>query len=262
MHKPIYSDPDEQDIKSWDLPFVEDDMPPPAEQTNALNRRSDWKYEPPESADEDIAPPTAEEIEAIRQQAYEEGFAEGKAEGLEKGLAEGQEKGYEEGFAKGQQAGHEAGFEQGKTEGDALVERWQSLMETLHDPVAKVERSVESELVRLAVSLARAVIRSEVKTNQDLIFQALSEGLKVLPIQEQQYQIHLHPDDLALVRQHFSEEDIENHHWVLIESPNMTPGGCDISTSNNAVDVSVERRCRDVLDKFLLEQGLGRGDDD
>jgi flagellar assembly protein FliH len=44
--------------------------------------------------------------------------------------------------------------------------------------------------------------------------------------------------------------------WNLVEAPAMERGGCDITTAQNAVDVSIERRCRDVIDKFLLNQGL------
>ena len=40
------------------------------------------------------------------------------------------------------------------------------------------------------------------------------------------------------------------------QAPAMERGGCDITTVQNAVDVSIERRCRDVIDKFLLNQGL------
>ncbi|MEP2602018.1 MAG: FliH/SctL family protein, partial [Paraglaciecola sp.] len=105
-------------------------------------------------------------------------------------------------------------------------------------------------------SLARGVIRSEVKTNHDLIFQALSEGLKVLPIQEKHYQIRLHPDDIERVNNHFSEEEITKHRWDLVAAPELSAGGCEIVTDANAVDISVERRVRDVIDKFLLEQGL------
>ena len=61
-----------EDAKGWDLPHVDEQDTIDDGKTNALNRRSDWKYEPPEEPEE-IKPPTAEEIEAIRQAAYEEG---------------------------------------------------------------------------------------------------------------------------------------------------------------------------------------------
>ena len=64
------STPDDEfnEAKSWDLPFLSDEKSTQdLQRTNALNRRSDWKYEPPEPEEEEILPPTAEEIEAIRQ---------------------------------------------------------------------------------------------------------------------------------------------------------------------------------------------------
>ncbi|QHJ13599.1 Flagellar assembly protein FliH [Paraglaciecola mesophila] len=255
-----YNDSEQdKDISAWDLPFVEDQSKADSTTTNALNRRSNWKYEPPENQadeEEEFSPPTAQEIESIREAAQGEGFEAGKQEGLEKGHQEGFEQGKEQGFEQGLEEGRAQGLAEAQETIHQQLESWQSLLSTLHQPVALVEDALQKELVSLAVSLAKSVIRAEVKTNSDIIFNALSEGLKALPINEKQYQIHLHPEDLALVTVHFSEQEIEKHGWQLVEAPNLSQGGCDIVTQSNAVDVSIERRVKDVLDKFLLEQGL------
>ncbi|MGS2720429.1 flagellar assembly protein FliH [Paraglaciecola aestuariivivens] len=245
-----------ENVKAWDLPFVEDShLKDENKPTNALNRKSDWKYEPPEEP-EDIQPPTAEDIEAIRAAAHAEGFAQGQQEGYDKGYAAGLEKGHQEGLEKGLEEGTSQGLATGEEQIQQQISSWVALIDALQNPVAQVEQNLEKELVLLAVSLAKGVIRAEVKTNQDLIFQALREGLKALPIQEKHYQICLHPDDITLLKNHFSEEDIAKHNWDLVESAELSPGGCEIVTQTNAVDVSIERRCKDVIDKFLLEQGL------
>lgn len=247
----------ELDIKSWELPYVEDKRQADTGKTNALNKRSDWKYEPPEPEPE-IVPPTAEEIEAIRKAAHEEGYAEGRQQGLAQGLQEGREQGLCEGHEQGQADGYKEGYASGQQQIELELTSWQQLVEQMQNPVAQVEQQLQQELVRLAVILARSVVGCELVTNQDMIFQALSEGLKVLPVQQNSYQIHLNPDDLKLVKQHFSAEDIAKHHWQLIEAPQLSRGGCDITTDANAVDYTLERRARDVLDKFLLEQGLAQ----
>lgn len=247
---------DEQ-FKAWDLPYVEDtnQVEHDKNTTNALNRKSNWKYEPPE-AETEILPPTAEEIEAIRTAAHAEGFAQGHKDGHAQGAEEGLSKGHEEGFAKGLEEGTTQGLATGEEQVQQLLSNWTALIDSIQNPVANVEQALEKELVLLAVSLAKGVIRSEVKTNTDLIFQALSEGLKALPIQEKHYQIHLHPDDIELVNDHFSPEEITKHRWELMASPELSVGGCEIVTQSNAVDITVERRVKDVIDKFLLEQGL------
>jgi flagellar assembly protein FliH len=246
----------DEEFQAWDLPYVEDiNQEMVNNKTNAFNRRSNWKYEPPEPEIE-ILPPTAEEIEAIREAAYTEGFSQGQQEGHAQGAEVGLIKGHEQGFTKGLEEGITQGLVSGEEQVQQHLDSWVSLLDSLQNPVANVDKELEQELVLLAVSLAKGVIRSEVKTNIDLIFQALSEGLKALPIQEKHYQIYLHPDDIKLVNDHFSSEEIAKHHWEFIESPELSAGGCEIVTQSNAVDVTVERRVKDVIDKFLLEQGL------
>lgn len=246
----------EQEIKAWDLPYVEDtNLTENDSTTNAFNHKPNWKYEPPEPEIE-ILPPTAEEIEAIRASAHAEGFAQGHKEGHAQGAEEGVSQGLEEGLAKGLEEGTTQGLASGEEQVQQHLANWTSLIDSIQNPVEKVEQELEKELVLLAVSLAKGVIRNEVKTNTDLIFQALSEGLKALPIQEKHYQIHLHPSDIELVNNHFSPEEIDKHRWDLIESPQLSAGGCEIVTKSNAVDISIERRVKDVIDKFLLEQGL------
>ncbi len=244
-------------VKTWDIPYLGEQDKYAADGTNALNRRSDWVYEPPEPEPE-IEPPTAEEIEAIRQAAREEGLEEGMKQGLEQGLQQGLEQGLEQGHAEGLEKGYAEGVAKAEEDISQQIAKWQELMNHLHKPVSRVEKELERELVLLATSLAKAVIKVEPSLSENMLLQALTEGLKALPINEQRYQIQLHPDDLALIKAHYGNEYIEQHGWQLMESPQMQPGGCDISTQNNAVDVSVERRVRDVIDKFLLEQGLNQ----
>ncbi|NMH59626.1 flagellar assembly protein FliH [Alteromonas ponticola] len=245
-------------IKKWDLPFVEGTKTEEEEKrTNALNRTSDWKYEPPEEdEDEEIAPPTAQEIEAIRQAAYDEGHQEGKQIGFDEGKAEGVEAGHKQGHEEGFAEGEKQGLESGQQQIDEQIKAWQQLSDQLDVPLKQVNEEVRKQLVQLALTLARSVIRTEIKTNDDIIFQALSDGLKALPINEKQYQLQMHADDIARIKSHYSDEEIASKNWQLVENPSMQPGGCEIITSQNAVDVSIDRRVRDVIDKFMFEQGI------
>ena len=75
---------DEEAFRAWALPYVEASTQADPSTTNAFNRKPTWKYEPPEIA-EQILPPTAEEIEAIREAAHAEGFSQGHNEGHAQG---------------------------------------------------------------------------------------------------------------------------------------------------------------------------------
>jgi flagellar assembly protein FliH len=241
------------EAKTWDLPTVNSDVEDTA--TNALNKSRTWKYEPPE-VEEEVKPLTAKDIEEIRAAAYEEGFALGKEEGYAEGLDLGKQEGLEQGVAEGKEQGLAEGMQAGQEQMEELARSWQSIIEQAANPLAQVNKELESELVILAIKLAKAVINVEVSTQQDVILSAISEGIKVLPIQESQYQFQMNPVDVAMVKGHFGDEVIEKNHWLLVENPSIERGGCELSTQNNAVDMSIERRTADVFNQFLNAQGL------
>lgn len=251
-----FSEDELNHAKAWDLPFVENPKSQQdIEKTNALNFRADWKYEPPEE-EEEILPPTAQEIEDIRQAARDEGYAEGKAEGFAKGEVEGKEQGLIEGRELGHAEGLAQGLEEGKVHSETQAEVWLQLISNMHDPLAQANDETRDQLVKLAVTLAKSVIKTEVTTNPQVILQALNEGMRALPINQNKYHIQMNPEDIALVTEELGETLIAEKGWQFIEAPTLQRGGCDIATEHNAVDVSIERRCRDVIDKFLINQGL------
>ncbi len=244
-----------QQAKPWPIPEV---TPAPKveveEKTNLLNRREDWVYEPPEEEVE-ISPPTAEEIEAIRQAAYDEGFQQGKEEGTAQGQQEGLVLGKEQGYQEGYSTGEQAGMDTGRHTVEALIEQWQSLLTHMQTPTDAVNEATREQLTLLAVTLARAVVMCEVQTNHNVIKQALAEGMKALPVNEQEYHIHAHPDDLSILQAQMSKDDAPQR-WHFVAAPGMQRGGLEIVTANNAVDVTLERRLRQVLDQFLVNQGV------
>ena len=244
------------DAQLWNLPSVDDEEAKLDGATNALNRpKNKWKFEAPE-AEEEIKPLTAKDIEQIRAQAYQEGLASGHQEGFTKGHEEGLVQGKEVGIAQGSEEGLSAGKLASKEKADAQMLALGSILDSLSAPLKSVSHEVKNELVILAISLAQAIIKTQVDVDPQVILHAIEEGMKTLPLHETQYQISLHPDDLALVTEHFTSQTIHDNKWQLIASSKLTRGGCYIHTSNNAVDVSIERRSEQVFMQLLLNQGL------
>ena len=250
---------DKSDLESaetWDLPYVEDPNNPIEERpTNALNLRSGWKYEPPEQ-EEEILPPTAEEIEAIRAAAYEEGFAEGKAEGHQQGREAGLESGKQEGLESGFAEGKAQALEEGQQQAAEILATFESVINQLHTPLEQINEEVKKQVTLLATTLARSVIQTELTTNEQVILTALENGLNALPINETQLHILLNPEDIPLINQYYTAEKIAEKGWTITEKPSLERGGCEVVSKNNAVDVSVERRTRDVIDGFLVSHGI------
>jgi len=239
----------------WSIPHVEEtDKASDENKTNALGKKSTWKYEPPEEIIvEEPEPLTAEEIEEIRQAAHEEGFNQGKEDGYAKGYEEGLSAGHKEGLTTGHEEGKATGIEEGKEVIDTLAQEWQVLIQQLHTPLAKVEKNIEEQILHLVVQLTQAITLQEGKTNPDIITAAIGEGIKVLPSQESNTQILVHPDDIKIVEEQFGNGYIIEQGWKILAAPQLERGSCQIENSTSNVDLSIKSRMTEVLESFLQD---------
>lgn len=238
----------------WDLPNVESALSEEEEKkTNAIGKPRAWRYEPPEAPEPEPVPLTAEEIDEIRQAAYDEGFNQGKEEGFSKGYDEGKAQGHEEGLKSGHEEGVSTGLEQGKSTIDELANQWQSQIEQLHAPLASVEKNIENQLLELVVQLTEAVVLQEAKTNPDIVMTAIAAGIKALPSQDIQTQIMLNPADIKIVEQQFGEQYIQDQGWRLLAAPQLEQGSCQIENSTSNIDLRVKSRLKQVLESFLQD---------
>jgi flagellar assembly protein FliH len=172
---------------------------------------------------------TVNEIEAMQQQAYDEAFAQGKADGYQQGHAEGYEagakKGYDDNAAQLQQQG----------------EAFNRLLEALSEPLKALDEEVEKELVKLSMGLASQIIRRELKTDPGEVIAAVREAIAVLPLSSQKVSLFLHPEDSVLVRKVLKLDDMSPA-WNIVDDPLITRGGCKIDTDVSHVDATVENR--------------------
>ena len=243
-----------EQVDTWSVPNVQSDIEEVQGQTNALGKSRNWRYEPPEESNvADPVPLTAQDIEDIRQAAFDEGFSQGKADGFAKGFEEGKVSGHEEGLSTGHEKGVAQGLAEGKETSDQQVAAMQALIEQLHQPLLNVEKNVEAQLLQLVVQLTQAVTKHEAKTNPDILLSAIAEGIKALPGQESQTQILLNPQDIKLVEQQFGASHIKEQGWRLLAAPQLSPGSCQIENSTSNIDLSVKSRLNEVLESFLQE---------
>ena len=243
-----------EQVDTWSVPNVQSDVKEAEGQTNAFGKSRNWRYEPPEESNvAEPVPLTAQDIEDIRQAAFDEGFSQGKADGFAKGFEEGKVTGHEAGLSTGHEEGVAQGLAEGKETSDQQVAAMQALIEQLHQPLLNVEKNVEAQLLQLVVQLTQAVTKHEAKTNPDILLSAIAEGIKALPGQESQTQILLNPQDIKLVEQQFGASHIKEQGWRLLAAPQLSPGSCQIENSTSNIDLSVKSRLNEVLESFLQE---------
>jgi len=190
-------------------------------------------WEPPEIGDEGLRParrlPTAAEIEAIEEQARQNGF----------------EAGYAEGHEVGRQEAEKAARAKADKQLRETVAKLESLAGGLTDPLAEAADQLEPELLALTVALARKVLGAELETRPERIEQVLHQTLAQLPGRHQEVRVHVHPDDRSLLEEYAQSLDARVH-WVA--DTNLARGGCRVEAGAASVDASLERRLQQAVD--------------
>lgn len=171
--------------------------------------------------------PTAEELEAIRLQARAEGYAEGHAEGFAQGQAEGRHRMDERAAELG------------------------ALIQALEQPFREMDREVEEQLTRLAVLLARQIIRRELHIDDGQIVAVVREALGLLPVNARHIRVLLNPEDAALVRAHVAGVD---EAWSLVEDSSISRGGCQVISASSRIDSTLERRFNQLAAQLLGDE--------
>ena len=179
---------------------------------------------------ESVKPLTLDELEAIRQDGYNEGFAVGEKDGFHAGQIK---------------AKHESELIL-----QAKLQRLEQLMGQLLTPIAEQDQQIEHVLVQLVSHISRQVIRRELQCDSSQLKGVLSEALKLLPMGAGNVRIHINGQDFELVKA-LRERHEEN--WRILEDAQLQPGGCRIETEHSQIDASVETRLEQAM-KQLFEQ--------
>jgi flagellar assembly protein FliH len=225
-------------VDRWALPSfdaqveepVEDDVPAEEPAPAPVEAEDQDAGQVEEIAIEDVKPLTLDELEAIRQDAYNEGFATGEKDGFH------------------------AGQIKARQEADAAlalkINSLEKLMTQLFDPIAEQDQQMEVAMVRLVSHMVREVIQRELQIDSSQIRQVLREALKLLPMGADNVRIQVNPQDFETIR---ALRERHEESWRILEDDSLLPGGCRIESEHSRIDASVETRMAQAL-KQLFEQ--------
>ncbi|XOZ33887.1 flagellar assembly protein FliH [Halomonadaceae bacterium KBTZ08] len=205
-----------------------------------------------EVEEEAVQPLTAEQLEAIhneaREEGYNAGFESGKTEGMDQGAREGYRVGYDEGHAAGREAGEQQGLEEGREQVRQQEQRLQQIMDTLVHPIRQEEEATEAALLNLVMALSRSVIHRELQLDSAQIGSIVRRAIHSLPDSDSDMRIRVHPDDAEMVRQ--AIEGVASHATVAPDDQ-ILPGGCSVENNRSLVDYTVEKRFQKQVQRML-----------
>lgn len=174
-------------------------------------------------------------------------------ESIEELQKEAQQEGYKAGFDEGREAGLAAGQADIVQQLDYLKQ----IMVSLNTPLNDLDQQIENDLIKLVTTVARQIIRRELKADPEHVIGAVRAAISVLPINDRKIKIYLNPQDIELVKNGLSLDD-DGASWQWMEDPLLTRGGCRLETADTMVDATVEARLESVINKLL---GGNRSDD-
>ena len=187
------------------------------------------RWELPRVSGPTVSVATANELETIQKQAYNEAFALGQKEGYDQKIQE----------LQSQQAS------------------LRSIIELLSEPLKEIDDEVVNQLADLSMVVAKQVVRRELHTEQGEIVGIVREAMTALPASTRKINLHIHPDDSELIRNAFSlgsKDDTDELRWKITEDPIITRGGCKVSSENSRIDATVEARLNRVISTLLGDE--------
>lgn len=176
---------------------------------------------PPPPQATQAAGPTEAEVAAMVQEARQSGYQDGYRNGL------AALESY-----KQTQAAQMAAF---------MSDQVGGLVADLHHRLEALEQQLAGRVARVALELARQVVRAEVQQHPEHVVEVAEQALGALLSSARQIVLRLHPEDHALVQAQLTES-LGARGVRLLPDAGLTRGGCVVESDIATVDATVEAR--------------------
>jgi len=193
----------------------------------------------------------AEEIIKQAQEKADELLTKTKTE-LEEITKTTQHKAYEKGFKEGKEEGIKAGEEVIKK---SLAEIQNVLIEAKHkrEEIMQINQEI---IINLALMIAKKIIKAELITNKEMIFENLNQALKKVKDKEEiKVKVNpVHLQELGTRKEEFLRQVSGIERINFEEDKNIEPGGCIIETNLGIIDATISSQLEMIEDALNLER--------
>lgn len=155
-------------------------------------------------------------------------------------------------FAKGYEQGERAGLEAGAARTEAMLRRLTDTIEQLAHLRKAMIRQTEEQMVRLALAMAKRVVRREISLDQDFALAMARVALDRLG-ERTSATIKLHPDDFAIAAGRKVDEWAGSHVSVVADAA-VSRGGCVVESDLGTVDGTIEAQFDEIARAVLVHE--------
>jgi flagellar assembly protein FliH len=162
---------------------------------------------------------SVEELQAIEQAAFDEGFARGHADGLASGQAEVRR----------------------------MIAQMEGVLDGFTRPLARLDAEVADALAELAVRVAGALIGRAYVADPALLADLVQEALDTMGGTTREVELRLHPDDLGVLAPHLAALDGVR----LVADTSLARGELRLHGESVRIDGTLAARLQSALQTIL-----------
>jgi len=164
-------------------------------------------------------PPSVEELQAITDAAYHDGFERGHAEGMAAGQADMRR----------------------------MIAQMEGILDSFTRPLARLDGEVGDALADLATRIAGTLVGQAYRADPTLLADLVREALDAVGSSSRDVELRLHPDDLGLLMPQLMTLDGVR----LTGDATLARGELRLHTEGMRIDGRLDARLRACLDSLL-----------
>jgi flagellar assembly protein FliH len=170
----------------------------------------------------------------------------------------GYQEGLDAGLAQGRQQGHDEALAAAAAQLKDLAARWSQTLDLLRQHMPEHVADARTDLVKLALAIARRVTHQETLRNRQVAAAVVEETLRTAGA-ARRVALHVNPMEVDVLAEYLPDllgklrsiEEVE-----LTANAAITPGGCELRLGAGQIDARIETQ----LDR-IAEELLGQKDE-
>jgi flagellar assembly protein FliH len=167
----------------------------------------------------------ARDLEALRKESQQQGFAEG----------------------------YNAGLLQAQNETNRRLQTFDMVLNALAKPYEDINGQTLDTIAKLAGKIARCLVKRELRTEPETIIALVRDTVSILNSSAEKLNVFLNPEDAQLI-QTITRSSSEKSRWKLIDDPLIPRGDCRVTSRDATVDGSLQARINTVITQFQGDQ--------
>lgn len=160
-------------------------------------------------------------------------------------------------FDQAYNEGYAAGKEQGLLELEQRKQVLENFLSALARPFDDQSEEIAEYLAQLAGRIAKGLVRRELRDNPETLLAMVRDTVSALNSSEHEITIHLNPNNAPVIRD-LIHDDSKEQRWRIIDDPMISNNNCKVSCVNSVIDADLDQRISMIITQFVGDERNGK----